>query len=287
MSVIPCDNDDTERRKKVDDYVEQLKLSAHNIGNHGLGADEFYDSGFFRAALERARGQNSASMREKREFVKHVLNYLQDHAYIKDWSSAGSQNRFDYEVTMPDERLAAIELKGCMDGNNTAIFERPNHAQEFLVWSVCANKLSNMARNVWSGLHTRLSPKIIEENIQVDGVIVWDWICGSLERSCPKLRSAPASPRIEIGPYNVPPPCIYVLPATVPSARNSPKPRVPQLNELSLLNAFHDCFGGSDTHVNYVEYELKQQDQERTRKTTVNRDGEVVKVSGFTPIRRK
>ncbi|WP_428407923.1 hypothetical protein [Hyphococcus sp.] len=287
MSVIPCDNDDKERRKKVDEYVEHLKLHAHEIGGHELSDQEFYDSGFFRAAMERIRGQNSAKMREKREFVQHVLNYLQDRSFIEDWSPAGSQNRYDYDVTFSDGRNAAIELKGCMDGNNTTIFERPNHAQEFLVWSVCANKLSNMARNAWSGLHTRLSAQIIENNIKVDGVIIWDWICGSRERPCPKLRDPNFGNRIQIGPYNLPPPCIYILPATVPSARNNPKPNTPQLSELRLLNAFHECFGGSKDHINYVNYEIRQQGQEKARKTSVTRGGEIKKTSRFTPIRRK
>ena len=32
--------------------------------------------------------------------------------------------------------VSAIELKGCLDGNNTDIFERPTHVQEFVMWSV-------------------------------------------------------------------------------------------------------------------------------------------------------
>lgn len=286
MTIIPCDTDEKERRKRVDRYVEELKLEAHKIGSHGLSPQEFYDSGFFRAALERLRGQNSAKMSEKRDFVKRVLNYMQDRGFIADWSQAGSQNRYDYDIVFSDGRAAAIELKGCMDGNNTTIFERPNHAQEFVVWSVCANKLSNMARNAWSGIHTRLSAQIIEQNIHVDGVIVWDWICGSRERPCPKLRSEIVQP-IKIGPFELPPPCIYVFPATIPSARNNPNPATPPIENSRLLSAFQNCFGGDPTYVNYVNFELRQQEQERARKTTVVRNGETVKSSKFTPIRRK
>lgn len=287
MTVIPCDNDDKERSRRVDRFVETLKVQAHTIGDHGLSELEFYDSGFFRAVLERARGQNSARMSEKRDFVKRVLNHMQDYKYIRDWSPAGSQNRYDYDISLPTGRTAAIELKGCMDGNNTNIFERPNHAQEFVVWSVCANKLSNMARNAWSGIHTRLSTQIIEQNTHVNGVIVWDWVCGSKERPCPKLRAEAQTLPVRIGPYEVPPPCLYVFPATIPSARNNPNPAPPQIEDCQLLNAFQLCFGGKAEHVNYVTIELRQLEQERARKTTVVRDGNVVKQSKFTPIRRK
>ena len=36
-------------------------------------------------------------------------------------------------------RVSVVELKGCLDGNNTTIFERPANAQEFIIWSVCTN----------------------------------------------------------------------------------------------------------------------------------------------------
>ncbi len=286
MSTIPCKLDDSARREKVDDYVEALKLEAHKIGDHGLSDEEFYDSGFFRAVLERIRGQHSASMREKRDFAQRVLNILQDKEFIADWSPAGNQNRYDYDIIFSDGVRAAIELKGCLDGNNTTIFERPNHAQEFLIWSVCANKFSNMDHNAWSGIHTRLSTEIIHNNKQVDGVIIWDWICGSRERLCPKLRGPNALNTIEIGPHALPPPCLYVFPATVPSIRNNPKPALPKLENLRLLSSFQDCFGGSEAFVNYVGLEVRQEGQEIVRQTTIMRDGEMVKQSKFTPIRR-
>src|SRR5580658_3838329 len=82
-------------------------------------------------------------------------------------------------------------LKGCLDGNNTTIYERPPHAQEFIIWSLCSNRGADPRHNAWSGIHTRLSADIIERAQQVDGVIIWDWVCGTIGRPCPKLRADP------------------------------------------------------------------------------------------------
>ena len=77
MSIIPCEqNKDLE--KKILDYAEVLKTQAHQLGTHGLDELDFYNSGLFRGAIERVRGQLSATMREKREFVRAILNYMQD-----------------------------------------------------------------------------------------------------------------------------------------------------------------------------------------------------------------
>lgn len=73
MTVIPC-----EQNKQLRKYVEVLKVEAHTLGDHGLSEHEFYNSGLFRGAIERIRGQYSATMRDKRDFVKHVLNYMED-----------------------------------------------------------------------------------------------------------------------------------------------------------------------------------------------------------------
>jgi len=131
MSVIPCEQNE-ELQKLILDYAEVLKTDAHKLGAHGLSEEEFYNSGVFRGAIERIRGQFSATMRDKREFCRHVLNYMQDQGFIQDWESAGEANRHDYVVRLKTGRVGVIELKGCLDGNNANIFERPTNAQEFV-----------------------------------------------------------------------------------------------------------------------------------------------------------
>lgn len=284
MSAIPCEQD-TELRKRIKEFSETLKTEAHKLGAHGLTEREFYDSGLFRGAIERVRGQFSATMRDKREFVQHVLNYMRDNGYISDWDSAGETNRHDYSVKLNSGKIAIIELKGCLDGNNTNIFERPPHAQEFVVWSVCTNPGADPRHNAWSGIHTRLSAEIIYREQLVDGILIWDMVCGTVGRPCPKLGPG-KSDLTEVGPYKLPPPCVYVLPATIPSPRNNPNPNPQRLEEVELLQAFTSCFGGNPSEINYVAFEVEYRGADTFRTTTITRDDKIQRQSEPTAIRR-
>jgi hypothetical protein len=53
------------------------------------------------------------------------------------WDFIGSRGRQDYRVDLPDGTSVAVEAKGCPDGNNTNIWDRPQWADEFVVWSLC------------------------------------------------------------------------------------------------------------------------------------------------------
>lgn len=284
MSIIPCEQN-SKLRKLIEEYAENLKTEAHKLGAHGLDENEFYNSGVFRGAIERVRGQFSATMREKREFVQHVLNHMQDGGFIKDWESAGEANRHDYSVTLNSGRVAIIELKGCLDGNNTNIFERPPHAEEFVIWSVCTNPGADPRHNAWSGIHTRLSAEIIFREQRVDGVIIWDMVCGTIGRPCPKVIGD-ASRITTVGPYELPPPCLYVLPSTIPSPRNNPHPVPQNLSDVQLLQAFHDCFKGKESEINYVDFEVAYRGTDTVRTTRVVRDGGEQRKSEPTAIRR-
>lgn len=284
MSIIPC-KQNSELKELIRNYAEELKIEAHKVGTHGLSEKDFYNSGLFRGAIERIRGQFSATMHPKRDFVKHVLNHMQDHGFISDWESAGETNRHDYMVELKSGRKAAIELKGCLDGNNTNIFQRPPDAEEFVLWSVCTNTGADPQHNVWSGIHTRLSAEIIDKKQRIDGVIIWDMICGTVARPCPKVVADP-SRLTEVGPFALPPPCIYVFPATVPSPRNNPHPAPQKLEDVELLKAFHDCFKGQGSEVNYVDFEVGYQGSNTVRKTCVVRDDVIQRESEPTPIKR-
>lgn len=284
MSVVPCVQN-RALRAMIKSFAETLKTESHTLGEHGLSEKEFYDSGLFRGAIERIRGQFSATMRDKREFVQHVLNHMQDGGFIVDWESAGEANRHDYAVNLNSGKKAVIELKGCLDGNNTNIFERPPHAQEFVIWSVCTNPGADPRHNAWSGIHTRLSAEIIFRGQRVDGVIIWDMVCGTIGRPCPKVEEAPDR-QTEVGPYTLPPPCIYVLPATIPSPRNNPHPPAQQLEDVELLRAFNDCFRGNAEEINYVDFQVEYRSSDTVRTTSVTRGGEAKKVSTAAAIRR-
>lgn len=284
MSVIPCQKD-AALQELIYEYAETLKAEAHKLGNHGLTETEFYSSGVFRGAIERIRGQFSATMRDKRDFVHGVLNHMQVNGFIEDWASAGEANRHDYAVSLPGGRVAVIELKGCLDGNNTNIFERPPHAQEFVIWSVCTNPGADPPHNVWSGIHTRLSAEIVSRQQVVDGLVVWDMVCGTVGRPCPKLlrRRGRAT---SIAQNRLPPPCLYLFPPTIASPRNNPEPKAQRLEDVHLLKAFHECFEGDDDEVNYVDFCVEHRGADTVRKSIVRRAGVAVRESDFTAIKR-
>lgn len=284
MNVIPC-KQNAELRKLILNYSEVLRTEAHKLGTHGLTERDFYNSGLFRGAIERVRGQFSATLKIKREFVLHVLNHMQNQSFIRGWESVGGVNRHDYVIRLNSGRIGAIELKGCLDGNNTNIFERPTNAQEFVIWSICTNPGSDPKLNAWSGIHTRLSAEIITRQQRVDGVIIWDMFCATTRRPCPKVAESPER-CTTIAQYVLPPPCIYVFPATIASPRNNPKPMAQALDDVHLLKAFHECFHGVDDEVNYVDFEIEHKGADTERLTRIRRAGEIARESELTPIQR-
>ena len=284
MTVIPCERN-KELKEKIEAFAEVLKTEAYRLGDHGFDKIEFYSSGLFRGAIERVRGQFSATMREKKEFVKHVLDHMESEGFIGEWKSAGEANRHDYAVSLKSGRTAVIELKGCLDGNNTNIFERPAHADEFIIWSVCTNVGADPRRNAWSGIHTRLSAEIISRNQRIDGIVIWDMICGAIGRPCPKLL-ADSSRKTVVGPFSLPPPCLYVLPATIPSPRNNPTPRPQTLSDVEILQAFNDCFRCKPEEINYVSFSVAHRGADTVRTTRIDRNGETQRQSDPTAIRR-
>jgi hypothetical protein len=285
-AVIPCSLN-TSLEKQIEEFAEVLKTATHALGTHGLTEAEFYQSGILEGAIQRIRGQYSATMLGKRDFVARVLNHMQDNGFVKDWQSAGGANRHDYSITLPDGRISVVELKGCLDGNNTNIFERPPHAQEFIIWSVCTNAAADPRKNVWSGIHTRLSAEIIEHEKQVDGLIVWDWLCGSPARPCPKLKRGPGTRLTTVGQFKLPPPCIYLFPKTVPSVRNNPNPEPHTLDEVGFLKALNECFGGYFDEINRVRFLVAHSGGDTVRSTSVERAGVTEQFSRPTPIRRR
>jgi hypothetical protein len=284
MSVIPC-SQNKNLVKLIEEYAETLKTEAHLLGNHGLDEKDFYNSGLFRGAIERIRGQFSATMGAKREFAKRVLNFMEDRGFIQSWKSSGEANRHDHNVRFADNRISVIELKGCMDGQNTIIYERPPHAHEFVVWSLCTNKGASPQENAWSGIHTRIGADIIEREQRVDGVVIWDMVCGTVARPCPKLVDAPERLTV-VAHYKLPPPCLYVFPSTIASPRNNPRPTAQTLDEVRLLKALYDCFGGKPEEVNYVDFQVENRLADKVRKTVVRRGGVVVKESELIAIQR-
>lgn len=283
-AITPCRREPAVERA-VDSYAAELKNRASSIGDHGLSEKEFWRSGLFRGAIEKLRGEQAASMADKRAFVADILNWMKSAGRIDSWFPAGGMDRHDYEVTMPGGTICGIEAKGCMDGNNTNIFQRPRNADEFVIWSLCQNPGADPRHNAWSGIHTRLSAEIIYGGQVVDGLIIWDNLCGSIGRPCPrtienKSRFTRISDRL------VPPPCIYLFPRTVPDPRNNIKPKVHKLDKVKFLKALHDAFQCLAEDVTEVEIEAGLIGTSSARRTRVMRGGEVIAESAMTAIKR-
>lgn len=279
VPITPCESN-PKLRKLIQEYTETLKTEAYKLGTHGLNKEDFYNSGLFRGAIER-RGQFAATMKEKRTFVKTILDYMRSTGAILDWKSAGEDNRHDYQITLADGRVAVIELKGCLDGNNTNIFERPPNANEFIIWSVCQNPGADPRHNAWSGIHTRLSAEIITQKQQIDGLVIWDMVCGTTGRPCPKN-----SPAKKLGTLSLPPPCIYLFPSTIPSPRQNKAPRPHNIDDVGFLRALKDTFAVKNDELTYVHIEAEYKGNDIIRTTSLVRDGVVITKSEATPINR-
>jgi hypothetical protein len=215
-----------------------------------------------RAAVESMRGTNSATATDKRRFIAAVLDHARRCGVLTEWSFIGSGGRQDYRVEMPDGKLVAIESKGCPDGNNTNIWDRPSWADEFIVWFLCPESLAHPAgEGLWSGIATRLMPKMAAERKVVDTVLFFDGRCGSHLRQCPKsygvdgpLRANATDIRGDAGaPDWTPPPCVYLMPRSYPTVPSNPAPRLWTLEESTFARAILTAFGvPADQQPEYV-----------------------------------
>ncbi|HPT25923.1 MAG TPA: hypothetical protein PLZ95_05845 [Bryobacteraceae bacterium] len=283
QAVIPCRLEPAVKLQ-VDEFADALQQAAPTIGHHGLREEEFWRTGIFRAAVEKIRGTFSATTSDKQAFVGDVLDWLQSGNRITGWARAGTNDRHDYEVTLPSGRVCAIEAKGCLDGNNTNIFQRPANADEFVIWSMCQNPGADPRHNAWSGIHTRLSAEVVYRREVVDALIIWDELCGTLGRPCPKRECRERSTRI--GKRIVPPPCIYLFPRTVPDPRNNPTPVVHGIGEVEFVKTMYDALACDAGDVTEVRIEAQMKGASIARKTTLVRDGAEIRASALSVIKR-
>jgi hypothetical protein len=203
-----------------------------------------------RAAIESLRGTSAATTSEKSRFIEAVLERGVVAGVFSQWSFVGTQGRQDYRVELPSGKVVGIEAKGCPDGNNTSIRERPAWADEFVVWCMCPESLANPpGKGVWSGIATRLLMKMTAERIVVDALIFFDGRCGSDLRACPKsyglagLRGVATDIGGQTGREDLlPPPCIYLFPRSYPHVQNNPQPRVRTIGDSKFAQALLTLF---------------------------------------------
>ena len=282
---LPCEKS-LELKTAIELYADELRAIAPKVGSHGLSETQFQQSGLFEAAIERLRGQRSATMSAKQAFVADVLEYLTQRNLIRCWQFTGGGERHDYQVELLDGRISIFEAKGCLDGNNAQIFERPANADEFTIWSLCQNAGADPRHNAWSGIHTRIGTRVIADRKQVDGLIVWDMLCGTLARPCPKLAGNLARKTELKDGTNVPPPCLYLFPRTIPDPRNNPSPKCWNLKEIGLLQAIYNAFSCDAGDLTMVNLDVRMGGNEIQRQTTLVRQNEIVSQSTWAGIKR-
>nr|WP_250807479.1 hypothetical protein [Neorhizobium tomejilense] len=254
-------------------YRDMWKLS-------GLPEDVF-NARYRVGAVERMRGQHAAATSEKSDFIEGILTRMASGNYIREWSYIGRGGRADYKVCLPSGRIAVIEAKGSMDGNSATILERPAYADELVIWTMTTNPMSDVVKNVWSGLHTRISPEHIATGKRVDLVVAWDTLGSSL-RLCPGLEAL--GPTGENGTSS--PPCLYLLPTELPIVGARPTVGAKRLHEVEFAQAAAECFGIPERFVGMVQFEVAEKRDRLARRTTVIFGNEIWKQSSMTPLRR-
>lgn len=268
-----------------------------------IAADEWPP--LLRAAIESMRGTTSATGTDKRRFIHAILKYCQQQKVIESWSFIGSGGRQDYRVTLPDKTQVAVEAKGCPDGNNTTIWDRPSWADEFVVWSLCPESLAHdPGKGVWSGVAIRLLPKVAAEHKVVDAFIFWDSRCGTALRRCPKdfgvhgtLRSEATDLEGQAGKEGwIPPPCIYLFPKSWPTVPHNPQPAVHTVSSCKFAGAVLKAFNVPQDRLNdYVHSaQLKAKGTSRGTEiqiTSISRcwpdDIERVRISQWKEVKRE
>lgn len=276
MSTTPCLHD-AVFEAKAEAIAAVLKEKAHEIAALGLTEEQFYGDGYFRLAIDKIRGQTAAELKPKRRFMRAILNHMMDEKAIKSYDHAENDDRHDYPITLNDGRIAIVEQKGCPDGNNINISERPPHADEFYIWLLCTSRGSNVPKGMRSGINRILSD-MIATGKRVDGIIMWDMVCGGTGRICPKIANN-AARTTKIAEYTLPPPCIFTLPATISHPRLNPKPQVRELASLGFAKALSETFKGQVIEVSQVEYETQMAGASTQKRFRILRNGVEVEAS--------
>lgn len=281
-------------------------ISPDLMRQHGIPPEKW--THLLGAAVESLRGTSAATTADKYAFLAGIFDAAKQRQLISDWKSVGHDGRDDFRVELPDGTLVGVEAKGCPDGNNMTIWERPAWANEFIIWSLCPNSSkSRPGSGVWSGISTRIMPKVAAEGTVavVDAFVFYDARCGSEARPCPKRYGLPDRASLtDIAPESkdrdrLPPPCIFLLPRTAPSRTN----QTPLVNTLKtckfalmLLQLFNVPPANQNEYVNSASLETRYQGAGQEIKVSVTSgcwpDGSLRQVSvhargGWKPLQRE
>jgi len=292
---------DPKAVERLADFLQSLAQSQPEILTQA-GVDPATYPHVFRAAVERIRGVQSASPADKTRFLTAMLARLVTSGNAVSWERIGSRGRQDFRLTLKGGYAVCIEAKGCPDGNNMNIWERPNWADEFVVWSQCPESTAHQpGEGVWSGIATRLIPHSIATGQLVDAFVFHDGRCGSNIRPCPKpyglngdFRGMATIIPPEDGKNRVPVPCIYLFPRTVPHPQTNKHPALHNLDTCrfarAVLTTFGVPLGEQINQVYWVDVQLDPRTNGVYRKVAIGfglDNGQPLFQGGWVRIRRE
>ncbi|MBM3332530.1 hypothetical protein FJY68_11905 [candidate division WOR-3 bacterium] len=248
----------------------------------GIVPADYHGSMVFRSAIESIRGTFAATTTPRAQFTNAILARMKEAGLLKDWQPIGGRGRCDYSLVLPKGRgdwHVAVESKGG-EGNSFNIGDRPNWANEYIIWGHLDGAIVNQPDyGASANLFTRLSAEIVANGKTVDAYVVWDRFCGTSIRPCPKM------PGNGIG--KIPPPCVFLLPRGIPTA-DEPRPRLARLDEVRFIKALLDMFGLKeavwDVHVKRVGIEVYRKDSTEYRSVPMRR---VIVYQGETALEQK
>ncbi|GAB4119947.1 MAG: hypothetical protein OHK0050_28070 [Roseiflexaceae bacterium] len=119
----------------------------------------------------------------------------------------------------------------------------------------------------------------------MDAVIIWDMLCGTSGRICPKLTTDPGRTTL-VAEKLLPPPCIYLFPKNIPDPRNNPTPKPHKIGEVLFIERLYRLFRCQLSDIVEVRIEADTQNNNTVRRTICVRDGAIVKESRWTQIKR-
>ena len=199
---------------KVSSVIQSLGSDTSFLGAHGLTAEE-YNSGL-PAAIEAMRGRRSASISDKRSFLREILQTLLDRNLITKLEIPVYGEDTVYRLGMVDAGEIAIIQKGCPDGQHSSVrWEAPAWAKETYLWWLCSSLGSDPGAHVTKGVNRLRQRFFSTAPDTLSGIIFHNELCGTPQRPCPK-----ADRSILIGDSKVPPPCIYVMPERDPNSND-------------------------------------------------------------------
>jgi hypothetical protein len=268
------------------------------VANLGLLPNDF--PLYFNAAIQSIRGTSAASTSDKKRFLESILERMREVGVVRTWEFFGTKGRQDYKIVLSSGRVVAIESKGCPDGNNLNIWERPAWAEEFIVWSQCPQSLAKApGEGIWSGIATRLLTKVAVEGERVDAFIFHDGQCGAAGRPCWKhhgregWRLAATDIPAADGRNWLPAPCVYLFPRTVANPRTNRKPALHSLDTCHFARALLEAFGVPkgewSRYTHWASIELRQDEEGIHKRVAIGHQlgGPSVVESQWTKLKRE